>query len=391
MKLPSLNITDWLSRQNPKVQAQFEILFFLTPFFLGWFVFLYYWVFLLWDAWSSLPAPSVIMSLGYMFYFRWVNVVRNEATSLDGINMTLEWNEAIVMGYQNVVEGWMSLKESELWDVGYPVPQFCLNCGVEVPDLTPDTGYTVSSVHYCPTCGADLRTPGAIELDDDIDFNRFWFKSPMWTPEGEEFKQIVFIHHGPKDKVFRKLPHQWFSHGGQVFTTSTSNVRATYVGFVDEVEKVMFFYVGASPEITRRRQMELGFIPEDVGPDSVDKAMKMSSNREAIHWRLKHREATDYIDVLNESLDNVKDKAFRGSYRLTDDLDKVRESKAKPFWKERENVTKIVIALIILVVGYVLLNNYILPYFMQGETPPPEPLENATLIVRDLRRRLTNV
>jgi len=287
------------------------------------------------------------------------------------------------MNYQNVIEGWMSLKEAELWGQGYPIPLYCQNCGAEVPNPVMNSDVSIVSAKYCPECGADLSVPGATELDDDINYNRFWFKSPMFTPEGEEFRQIVFIHHGAKDRVFRKLPHQWFSHGGQVFLTSTGNVRATYVGFVDEVEKVLFFFVTSSPELTRRRQMELGFIPGDVTPDEVNKAMEMSSNREAIHWRLKHREATDYIEVLNESLDNVKDKAFRGSYRLTDDLDRVRESKAKPFWKDRQNLSKIVIALIIIVVAYLLLTRYIFPYLMQGETPPPEgALENATYIVR---------
>jgi len=318
-----------------------------------------------------------------MVYFRWVNMVRNEATSLDAVNMTLDWSESVSMSYQNVVEGWMSLKETDLWDVGYPVPRFCVGCGVEIPDVSPETGFTVTSVKFCPICGADLTLPGSVELDDDIDYNRFWFRSPMYFPDGAEFKQIVFVHHGAKDKVFRKLPHQWFSHGGQVFLTSTGNVRATYVGFVDEVEKVAFFAVTSSPELTRRKQIDIGFIPEDVSQESVDRAMKMSSNREAIHWRLKHREAVDHIAVLNESLDNVKDKSFRGAYRLTEDLDRVRESKSPPFWKDKGSMTKIIIALIVVVVAYVVLNNFILPILLQGETPPPEqPLENATYVIK---------
>ncbi len=391
MELPKIfSVTDWLSRQNPKVQAQFEMLFFLGPFFVGWFVFLYYWVFLLWSAWDSLPVPSVIMCVGYMLYFRWVNMVRNEATSLDALNMTLDWNESISRDTQNVVDGFMSLKEHDLALMDFPIQTYCSNCGEVIQDVI--TNDYVYKPTFCPYCGLDLQKEGSLETPMELNYTRFYFRSPMWDPEGTEFKEIVFIHEGDKDKVFRKQPHQWFSHGGQVFPTSTGNIRATYVGFAEETSHIKFFYVSSSPELTRKKQIDLGFIPVTADPEVVQEAMIMSSNREAIHWAKKWKEEHDYNTVLSDSIENVTDKSYRGTNKLIDDIDRIREQNQKPFWKDRENWTKIVGILIVGLLVYWLLNAYIIPWIVGPSKPSPPITNNTTTnLILPLIRRMKKI
>ena len=124
--LPS--ISDWLSQQNVKVQAQFEVLFMLAPFMAGWMVFLYHWVFELKSEVDSLPIPSVIMAVGYMFYFRWKNQILEEATALEAINIRIRWWEGYEVPFQNVIAGWMDLSEKDAYKNGEPlidVPRRC--------------------------------------------------------------------------------------------------------------------------------------------------------------------------------------------------------------------------------------------------------------------------
>lgn len=388
MNLPKIfHITDWLSEQSPKVQAQFEMLFFLGPFFAGWFVFLYYWVFLLWDVWSSLPAPSVIMSSGYILYFRWVNMVRNEATSLDAFNMRIDWNESVCRSYQNVVQGWDIIEATDLAETGYPVPRFCMKCGYDIPREIV-LGDQIYVPGYCPDCGADLSLEG-LEYPEDLDCTKFYFKREMRDPNGQQWRISVFLHHGNKDKVFIKQPNQWFSYGGQLFPTSTANIRATYVGWMEGVETIKFFVVTSSPEIARRTQIKLGYIPTEVGDADIKRVMELSEKREGAFWKKKYMEALSYIELLEESDENAKDKAYRGVNRLIDNLDTIREKETKPFWKERDNLTKIVLGIIALVILAWLLNSYIMPWLFGSGTnqvvnPTNQTNGNGTEVVTNL-------
>lgn len=395
MKLPKiLNITEWLSNQSPKLQAQFEMLFFLGPFFAGWIVFLYYWVFLLWDAWSSLPAPSVIMSGGYILYFRWVNVVRNEATSLDAFNMKIDWNESICRSYQNVVQGWEIIESPELTEIGYPIPNFCIRCGDEVPRQV-EIGDQYIVPQFCPSCGIELAETG-VEFPEDLDSTKFFFKRTNTDPNGQEWSTSIFIHHGDKDRVFRKQPNQWFSYGGQLFPTSTANVRATYVGWMEGVEVVKFFVVTSSPEMARRTQMDLGYIPTEVGSDDIKRVMDLSSKREGAYWRKKYNELNSYVELLEESFEDNKDKAYRGMNRIWDNVEKIREKERKPFWTERDNQYKIVLGLVALLIGAWLLWSYVIPWlFPVQETIPNIPGNEtngvSTQLTRFLLMRLKHI
>jgi hypothetical protein len=289
--LPS--ISDWLGQQNQKTQAQLEIIFMLVPFLSGWMVFLYNWVFLLKSEMDSLPLPSVITSVGYMFYFRWKNKILEEATSLDALNMKIRWWEGYERNQQNVVAGWMDLSEKDAYDnsVLLNVPRFCDQCQEPLPmgEKAPDN---------CPVCHAEIPTLGEDLLEDEtILYTKMRFENRMVDYEGRRWRWAVFLHYFPKDLTFKKIPGLWFSHKGLMFRTSTGSIDVTYIGFKEEIHHVKYFLITSSPERTRRIQMGLGMTPATASIDQLNNARDLSSIRVGIEELQKRQEAESHAGL----------------------------------------------------------------------------------------------
>ncbi len=320
MKWP--NLGNYLSKANIKTQIQIETLMMLAPFLAGWGVFMYYWVFLLWDTMDALSLPSIITSLGYMFYFRWSNQIRTEAASLDAYTMTLDWDEYLSLPVTNVKERTLSLFEPE-GDVG-TLATFCPTCGNDLA-----VGLKGSSPSHCGQCGGKLPMKGNEGGSMwGVYMTKEYFKRPMTDPfDGTEFSEIVWIHDAPRDKTFRKVGYQWFTHKGQTFEIGAANPRATYIGFKEEMSHVKFFRVTSDPERTRQIQINIGLTPATTDVEELNRAMKVESTRLAIGWMLKFREADSHAKVLEETQDDAKTRAYKGINRLVDDLDRVRETK----------------------------------------------------------------
>lgn len=320
-----------------KAQAQIEVFFMLTPFLAGWAVFIYYWVFLLWNEWDALPAPCVIMCVGYLFYFRWKNQIIEESGALDALTFTVRWEEGVVETITNVIEGWMDLSEAGAYENGTPEMKAikkCPVCGEAIPwsELTPK---------FCGNCKADLPTSEISEKilgDDKALFTKIKFGRRMIDKTGLTWFWAVFIHTFPKDQTFKKVPGQWFTHKGLMFLTSTGNIDVTYVGAKEEVHHVKYFLVTSCPERTRRIQLGIGLTPATADVEEINKARDLSSIRTGIKWMLRAREAEGLADVVSESSLDTKTKSYKGANRILDDLDGMRERRrfktVKTNWKK---------------------------------------------------------
>jgi len=346
--LPS--ISEWLSQQNEKAQAQFEVLFMLGPFLAGWMVFLYYWVFLLWDWIDALPMPSVIMCLGYMFYFRWKNQILEDATALDAIAMRIRWWEGHERVVKNVIAGWMDLSEKDAYENGDPimdVPRRCAQCEAPVPRLEKPPS-------HCATCGAEIPR---ISIDPSLlggserFFTKTRFENRSRDYEGRLWKWAVFIHDYPKDQTFKKIPGQWFTHRGLMFRTATASLDVTYVGFKEEIHHVKYFRVTSSPERTRRIQMGLGMTPATATITALNKSRDLSSLRTGIEEFTKRQEAEAHADLSFESAIDSKTRGYEGADRVLDDLDGIRARGSrvgglKENWKKYLMYGLVIVALV---------------------------------------------
>jgi hypothetical protein len=319
----------------------------LAPFLAGWAVFMYYWVFLLWDLWDALSAPSIITSLGYMIYFRWSNQIRTEAAGLEAFTMMLDWDEYLSIPENNVKSRSVSLYEPEA-EVG-TLANFCPFCGTDL-----SSGLKGERPAHCGSCGERVPVkPGNNEENGDpmwgVYFTKDYFKRPMVDPfDGTEFSEIVWMHDAPRDKTFRKVGGQWFTHKGQTFEIAAANPRATYVGFKEEMSHIKFFKVTSDPERTRQMQINIGLTPAETSLDELNRAMKIETVRSAIPWMLKYREADAHARVLEETQDDAKTRSYKATNRLVDDLDRVRSSKR--FQKIKKLNMKQVIAIVAVVV-----------------------------------------
>lgn len=376
MKFPEIfNFGDYLSRADPKTQAQVELLLMLVPFFFGWSVFLYYWVFLLWDFWQAIPLPSTIASVGYGLYFRWRDTVRTEASSMDAQGFTLDWSESIVEDTTNVLSGWTSLTEEQALGMKpsfLNTPEFCPNCGWVVPSVKNTEGKKILP-KYCGRCQSTLPTKEDFLLDiiRGRFYTRLFFGNQFMDPEGILFNQIVAMHDAPKDKVFRKIGGQWFTHKGQMFKTSTSKVRMVYVGESTELDHIKFFRVVADPERTRLMQMGIGLRPAQADLEEVNRAMKFYDVGEGMKWALKYRDADEHGKLLEDSSENSKERGYRGAYKLVEHMDRIREQRKKT------KITKWINWKNILTVGGLILMAYLVltwtGFFGPSVTPPPSP------------------
>lgn len=343
--LPS--ISEWLSQQNQKVQAQFEVLFMLAPFMVGWMVFLYHWVFELKSEMDSLPLPSVIMAVGYMFYFRWKNQILEESTGLEAINMRVRWWEGHEDQLSNVIAGWMDLSEEDAYKNGVPladIPRRCLQCNTSIPKMeTPPS--------HCPTCRTELPRFTINETllgGKECYFTKVRFENRSIDYEGRAWRWAVFICDFPKDLTFKKIPGQWFTHKGLMFRTGTASLDVTYVGFKEEIYHVKYFRVTSSPERTRRIQMGLGLTPASASVDQLNKARKLSSLRIGIDELLKRQEAEAHAELSFESQIDAKTRGFKGADRVLDDLEEMR--RRRQFGGIRDNWKKILIVVAVAVV-----------------------------------------
>jgi hypothetical protein len=370
--LPS--ISEWLSQQNQKVQAQFEVIFMLAPFMAGWMVFLYHWVFELKSEMDSLPLPSVIMSVGYMFYFRWKNKILEEASSLDAINMKIRWWEGYEQSLSNVIAGWMDLSDKDAYGDGAPllnVPRRCAQCdhpvnpGEKAPEL-------------CPVCKTPIPSLGVFLLGGEkLLYSKVRFENRSIDYEGRLWRWAVFLHYYPKDLTFKKIPGQWFTHKGLMFRTSTASIDVTYLGFKEEIHHVKFFLVTSSPERTRRIQMGIGLTPSSADPEDLKKAKDLSSLRLGIEEYAKRLEAEAHADLSFESQIDAKTRGYKGSERVLEDLDGIRSQRG--LGGLRANWKKYVIYVLVLValVWFAWSSGW-----FGGGAPPPTPglYPNGTVI-----------
>lgn len=321
----------------------------LAPFMCGWMVFLYHWVFELKSEVDSIPIPSAIMSIGYMFYFRWKNQILEEATALEAVNMRIRWWEGHEVGFQNVIDGWMDLSEETAYNKEFPlfdVPRRCPQCEAPVaPGPTPPN---------CLTCKAELPRYEISETllgGSECFFTKIRFANRSVDYEGRAWRWGVFIHDFPKDQTFKKIPGQWFASKGLMFRTGTASIDVTYVGFKDEIHHVKYFRVTSSPERTRRIQMGLGLTPATATSGAVNKARNMSSLRIGIEEFQKRQEAEAHAELSFDSAIDSKTRAYKGSDRILDDLDGMRTRKGKVStirtnWKRILTVVAVVVVVV---------------------------------------------
>jgi hypothetical protein len=319
---------------------------------------------------DSLPIPCVVGSIGYILYYRWRDSVRDEASGLDPINLTIRWNEGIVRDEANVIEGWLDLSEEEAYNPGLPelqVPTVCRACGARIPE----TDFTPS---HCGTCGVVLETrqvASSVLMGEENFFTKVRFGRTMYDLEGNEWEWGVFIHDFPKDVTFKKVPGQWFTHKGQMFRTATAKLDVTYVGFKDEEAHILFFRVTSDPERTRLIQIGLGLTPATASLDQVNKARDLSSIREGIKYLLKWREADAHAQVVTDQYRDSKTRGYKGADRVLDDLDGMRRkkkvtSKAKNNWKNIVIVVLVIIAIVWIAYSFGWIGT-------PTPTPPPNP------------------
>ena len=346
----------WLSRQNEKTQAQVEVLIMLGPFFGAYCVFIYFWVVEMWELWPSLPGPCVIATIGYLAYFRWRESVTTEASSQESLTFTVRWHEGNTETIKNVIAGFESLQEGQAFKVAGPelegqeyAQTFCPFCGKPVLHR---------GFRHCGECGQLLPEAlprYALEAFEGLFITRLVFVNVMVDTEGIMWNEGVFIHHAPKDKVFRKVPNQWVAHKGMVLPLSAANVDCVYLGFKEETTHQKFFLVTSDPERCRNIQMGLGLTPADATVEEVNRARILSSIREGIRWMLKYREAEGTNRVLLETREDEMIRAEGDAGEFLGNRRKIQERASLPF-KLKENWKLIAGAGVLAGVAIYLLN-----------------------------------
>lgn len=366
LRLPSIGT--WLSNKDNKTQAQFELIFMLAPFFVAWFIFIYFWVFLLWSEMDSLPIPCVVASVGYIIYFRWRDTIRDEASGLEPINMTLRWHEGRVQEISNIIEGTLDLSEQDAFNPGVPelmLKKACPSCGSTLP------AHFMGS--HCGSCGAPLaerKVDRAVIFGEEKFYTKVKFGRKMRDMDGLLWEWGVFIHDSPKDATFKKVPGQWFTHKGQMFRTATAKIDVTYVGFKDEEYHVLYFRVTSDPERTRLIQIGLGITPATSDIDNVNKARNMSSLRVGLKFLLKFREADAYATAIEEQYQDSKTRGYKSADRALDDLDGMRKKRK---YKGLKSTWKYIALAILLIVAVIWLAYSMGWIGTPTPSPPPPP------------------
>ncbi len=365
------SIDDWLSNLDEKQQAQAELIIGLVPFLVGYFMFLYNWIILWMDIQDAAPIPAVVMSGGYIVYYRWRDRVRAEAATLDAVSMFVRWNEAIAGTYNNVIAGFQSLSEKELTE-----PK-----ALEDPALDPLRA-TIKELQEKDTYKA-LDIKGDHSIHDDVMighyYAKFLFTTPIQHPLIESLKTrtVLFIMDFPKDKTFRKIPGQYFSHKGQLFAVPAAVVDCVFLGWKEEIETMLIFRVIADQERARLMQIGVGLQPASSDLDDLMRATKIESARTAIQFIIEKNNAEDLVRVLQDAMPGVEEASYRGAARLLTDLDGLREKLKARKVQDWLTLKNILIAVLIIGGAYWAYNYFI---------AEPEPILSVTTeLIRTLR------
>ena len=319
MKNPFSLLTEYLNRASEKTQAQIEVYIIMGIIMVPYFLFFILWVVLQWSLMAAL-APSVVLgSLGYVMFYSWRNKIITEAAGLPAVKMTLYWSESEVMDVDNVLSGWRSLLEREVSN-----PHITLN-------------------------GPDEVLVGKYYTETE-------FMKPMYAPDGREFKRVIWIHDTPKDKVFRRIPNQWFTYNGMMFLASTARISAVFCGYKDEIEGFTpVFKVVANPEYTRLMQIGLGLKPASASVREVKRALRLSTTHEAMRYALDKMEIEAQNRALIEHSRDARTMALSLVGKLLENSDEIRRMKRYEFVKNR----KFWIMLILLFLGGLVVLKYL--------------------------------
>jgi len=361
-EIPSF--TEWLSNLSEKQQAQAELVIVLVPFFAGYFVFLYNWIFLWKPIEDSVAIPSVITSVGYIIYYRWLDSIRSEAQAVDAHAVKVRWNSAVIRGFTNVVAHKIPLLEKELFNSADPTGNMFNIEGLEqvatctAPDDAEDPPFLDNS--------GDVVTLGNQEIANDVligdYYEKVYYENMIRHPLDRDKKTnaVVYIMDFPYDKTFRKTPGHSFSYKGTIFPISAGNVDVTFIGYQDELELVFFFRVTSSQERTRLIQMKLGLATIEGDLDEANNARFLESAYMAIAERLRANRSEGLLKVFTENFPDAEKDAYRGSARLVKDLDKIRENKNAENWRTKINWKVVLGVLILGLAGYWYYTEYYL-------------------------------
>ena len=256
----------------------------LVPFLSGYMVFFFLWMFYGYTFIDALGPASIVWALAYLLYFRWKDRIRAEAQTQDAINMMIRWTEGVHLPFTNVIEEITILEEPSVEDVA----------------KASEDGTLATLVYKC-----EAR-----------------FTSPCKNIiTGDEFKSAIFVHHGPKDRTFGRVPGQWVTHKGLMMFSPASVLDVDFMGHKNELDHKPVFHVKASPYSTRLNQIGVGLTPETASHKSISDALSISSIREAMPLLLKNRQLeSENIDLKQDERDGIL-LGHKTTNRLLRDVD----------------------------------------------------------------------